>query len=241
MILSCISNIKEECTAIIKPNTLTQGNSLRLLPQLADTSIDLILTDPPYGIQYRSRRGEAIAGDKRPFIWWLYDAYRVLKDTGCLLCFTRWDVLDAWKTAIQYAGFTVRSCIVWDKALHGMGNTKAAFAPRHEMILLADKGGFCFPGKRPVDLIQEKKVPSAHMIHPTEKPSALLMQLIEAVTRPGDLVLDPFAGSGSTLEACIRTGRAYIGMELMKEYIDRARIRIRRVKEEVHGSENTGP
>lgn len=217
-----------------------QGDSLRLLPKLADAGIDLILTDPPYGIQYKSRLGTTIAGDRHPFIWWLYDAHRVLKDTGCLLCFTRWDVLEAWKTAIQYAGLAVRSCIVWDKELHGMGNTKAAFAPRHEMIIMADKGGFAFPGKRPMDVLRVRKVPSAHMVHPTEKPVALLMQLIEAVTEPGAVVLDPFAGSGSTMEACILTGREYIGMELMKEYIDRARLRIRRAEEDANGSKNRG-
>lgn len=210
---------------------------MRLLPKLADASIDLILTDPPYGIQYRSRNNKTIAGDKRPFIWWLYDAFRVLKEDGCLLCFTRWDVMEAWRNAIQYAGFTVRSCIVWDKELHGMGNTKAAFAPRHELLLFADKGGFSFPGGRPVDVLQSRKVPSAHMIHPTQKPVALLMELIGAVTEPGDTVLDPFVGSGSTAEACVKLNRIFIGMELEKDYCQQARRRVRIAREALqHGS-----
>ena len=203
---------------------------------MADASVDLILTDPPYGIQYRSRNNKTIKNDKSPFIWWLYDAYRILNDRGCLLCFTRWDVLEAWRSAIQYAGFTIRSCIVWDKAYHGMGNTKAAFAPRHELLLFADKGGFTFPGHRPVDVLQVRKVPGAHMLHPTEKPVALLSMLIEATTHPGAVVLDPFAGSGSTADACVRTGRNYIAIELADEYCDQARKRVITAKEGSHGN-----
>lgn len=199
-------------------------------------SVDLILTDPPYGIRYRSQTDKTIKNDKAPYIWWLYDAYRILKNDGALLCFTRWDVLEAWRSAIQYAGFTIRSCIVWDKVYHGMGNTKAAFAPQHELLLFADKGGYRFPGRRPTDVLSYRKVPSAHMIHPTQKPVELLCALIEFTTRRGAIVCDPFAGSGSTIEACARTGRNYIAIELEAEYCIKARERINAQKEELNGN-----
>ena len=213
-----------------------QGDCLHLLPLLADASVDLILTDPPYGIRYESRSKKlskrTVAGDQHPFIWWLHDGFRALKDGGSLLCFCRWDVLQDWKSAIEFADFTVRSCIVWDKGIHGMGNTKAAFAPRHELILFATKGDFAFQSGRLPDIMLSRKVPSCDMRHPTQKPVPLLKRLIEATTLPGATVLDPFCGSGSTAVACVETGRNYIVMELEQEYCQLTRERVTEAKKE---------
>ena len=74
------------------------------------------------------------------------------------------------------------------------------------------------------------------MLHPTEKPVALLSMLIEATTHPGAVVLDPFAGSGSTEDACVRTGRNYIAIELADEYCNHARKRVIAAKEGSHGN-----
>lgn len=95
-----------------------------------------------------------------------------------------------------------------------MGDTKAAFAPSHENIVFAVKGKYSFPGSRPKDLVTFPKINSSKMVHPTEKPVGLLANLISSVTKPGDLILDPFAGSGSTLVAAKKTGRRFIGIEL---------------------------
>ena len=207
-------------------NTIYQGDCLRLLPRVGTETVDLILTDPPYGIRYSSRNGTTVAGDRHPYIWWLHEAARVLKEDGGLLCFCRWDVLDAWRTAIQFADLTVRSCIVWDKQSHGMGNTKQAFAPKHELCLWATKKGFAFPAGRPADVIADNKVPSAHMVHPTQKPVKLMASLIETTTKPGALVLDPFAGSCTTAVAAIQTGRDYICMELERGYCNEGKLRV---------------
>lgn len=204
---------------------------------MAPDSVDAIITDPPYGINYQSKQRRAgvrmakIKNDNAPFIWWLYDAHRVLKPGGGLLCFTRWDVQQVFMDAIGLAGFDVKSDVVWDKVFHGAGDLKAQFAPTHENIIFAVKGKFQFPARRPRDVISCKKLGSNQLTHPNEKPVELLETLIQAITRPGDLILDPFAGSGSTLAAAERTGRQYIGVELDDDYFELARQHVREAME----------
>ena len=186
---------------MIQANTVITGDSLTVLRDMEADSVDMVITDPPYGIDYQSGRKEKasrlakIANDKAPFIWWIYDAARVVKRGG-----------------------TVKSVIVWDKKAHGMGDLKGSFAPRYEAIIFATKGRYELPGKRPDDLIACAKVGNQSLTHPNEKPVALLEQLIEATTIPGALILDPFAGSGSTLAAAAKTGRQYIGIEIDEQY-----------------------
>lgn len=188
-----------------------------------------------YGINYVSQTGASIKNDKSPFIWFLYDAFRVLKSgeagRGGLICFTRWDVEQTFIDAMKIAGFNVKSEVIWDKVYHGMGDTKAAFAPSHENIVFAVKGKYSFPGSRPKDLVTFPKINSSKMVHPTEKPVGLLANLISSVTKPGDLILDPFAGSGSTLVAAKKTGRRFIGIELDDDYFVTAQRRIEEVRE----------
>ena len=215
----------------IKENTLIHGDSLTVLRQMEPESVDAIITDPPYGINYVSKAGARIKNDQSPFIWFLYDAFRVLKSgesgRGSLICFTRWDVEQTFIDAMRMAGFNVRSEVIWDKVVHGMGDCKTQFAPTHENIIFAIKGKYSFPGHRPKDVITFSRIiGNQQMVHPTEKPVGLLSNLISSVTKPGDLILDPFAGSGSTLVAAKKTGRRFIGVELDDEYFAIAQRRI---------------
>lgn len=208
-------------------------------------SIDAIITDPPYGIDYqshqRTNRMAKIPNDKAPFIWWLYDAYRILRDGenggGVLICFTRWDVQQTFIDAMNLAGFSVRSEIVWYKMAHGAGDCKAQFAPAHENILFAIKGKYQFPQKRPVDVIPIPKVNSSKLLHPNEKPVELLESLIRSTTRPLSLILDPFAGSGPTLIAAEKTGRQFIGIEMEARHCDTIRGRFTEAGKEVESLE----
>ena len=219
----------------IQENAIIHGDSLTVLRQMEPESVDAIITDPPYGINYHTKgTGASIQNDKSPFIWFLYDAFRVLKSgasgQGTLICFTRWDVQQTFIDAMKLAGFQVKSEVIWDKVMHGMGDCRAQFAPTHENIIFAVKGKFCFPGHRPKDVVSFKKLSSSQMIHPTEKPVGLLASLITSVTKPGDLIVDPFAGSGSTLVAAKKTGRRFVGIELDGEHFEKAQ---RRIKEAV--------
>lgn len=164
--------------------------------------------------------------DKAPFIWFLHDAFRVCKDGGAALIFSRWDVANIFTDAMRIAGFQIKSCIVWDKCSYGMGDLKASFAPSHEVILFGVKGKFSFPGKRPKDVLHFPKVSNDKMIHPNEKPVELLKSLIESTTKKDAIVLDPFMGSGSSGVAAMKLERKFIGCELDENYFKISKDRI---------------
>ena len=214
------------------PNTLINGDALTVLRQMEAESVNFIITDPPYGVDFQSgrvekaRRKDKIANDKAPFIWWLYDSFRVLTVGGGLLCFSRWDVQQVFIDAMKIAGFSVKSVIVWDRVVHGMGDLKSTFAPRYDTCIFAVKGSYAFPNGRPADVIQCQRINGADLRHPNEKPLDLMRRLIEATTKPNDLILDPFAGSGTTLVAALQSGRRYIGVELSPQHHETAQRRL---------------
>jgi site-specific DNA-methyltransferase (adenine-specific) len=214
-------------------NTIIQGDCLRVLKTLPDNSIDAIITDPPYGISYHGTRRKdkarwfnKIANDHAPYVWWLHDAARVLKPGGVLLCFTRYDTEEAFRFAIRLAGLEPKTQVIWDKGVHAVGDCRGDFGLRHENVIFAVKGRFAFPGKRPVSVLRVPRLASARLTHPNEKPIGLMQQLVEAVTRLGDVILDPFVGSGTTAVAAKGLGRRYIGIELDAGYVRIAKARL---------------
>ena len=215
---------------MIYENKLIHGDSLTVLRQMEPESVDAIITDPPYGINYVSPTGARIQNDTAPFIWFLYDAFRVLKPgssgRGTLVCFTRWDVQQVFIDAIRLAGFIVKSEVIWDKIQHGMGDLKSQFAPSHENIIFAVKGKFSFPGHRPKDLITHRKLPGSQMIHPTEKPVPLLADLITAVTKPGGPHSGPIRRVRLHPGRSEKDGRRFTGIELDDVHYAKAQRRI---------------
>lgn len=215
--------------------TLYCGDCLDVLRSIETGSAAAFITDPPYGIDYQSARRtdksawkDKIANDGKPFIWWLHDAGRIVRDGGSLTCFCRWDVQETFRVAIDAAGFDVRSQVIWDRLSHGMGDLNASFAPQHDVIWFATKGrGFAFTGKRPKSVIQSMRLSGDALSHPNEKPVDLMAQLISAVCQPGDLVIDCFIGSGTTIVAAKQLGCRAIGIEVNEAYLAIAAQRLR--------------
>lgn len=190
------------------------GDCMDVIRTLDTESFDTVLADPPYGISYELKgigrplqanyndgRPTSVANDEAPFIWWLYDAFRVLKPGGALLCFCRWDTQEDFKQAIRIARFRMRSQVIWDRELYGVGDLKGQFAPSHDVVWFAVKGRkFAFPDKRPRSVIRCQRL--LKTTHPNEKPVPLLRELVRAVTPKGGRVLEPFVGSGAGAEAC---------------------------------------
>ncbi len=218
---------------MLELNKIHQGDCLELLKQIPDNSIDCIITDPPYGIDYQSARRTdktlwkpKIANDKTPFVWFLKDAFRVLKENSCLICFTRYDTENAFRQAMKWAGFTPKAQIIWDKEIHGMGDLNGDFAPQHENLIFATKGKFKFPSTRPRTILRFQRVNAEKLIHPNEKPVKLLENLIQSLTTEEETVLDCFIGGGSLAVACKNTRRNFIGIELNPTYVEIANKRL---------------
>lgn len=204
-------------------NRMIYGDSLEVLPRLPSESCDLALTDPPYVVNYRSRDGRQIAGDTTTD--WIAPAfreiYRVLKPNRFCISFYGWNVADVFLTAWKAAGFQPVGHIVLVKR-YASGSRFLRY--QHEQAYLLAKGQPT-PRRFPLkDVLQWEY--TGNRFHPTQKPVSALRPLIGAFSKRGDVVLDPFAGSGSTLVAAAELQRRYIGIEVSKQYWQTAMRRL---------------
>lgn len=213
---------------------LFQGDCLELMKNIPDNSVDLLLTDPPYGIDFQSRyyndktkKKPKILNDKKPFTDFIPLIKSKIAKTGGILSFTRWDVQQIFIDEFIRNGLKPKNVLIWDKKSNGMGNLKKAFGSRYESIIWVPNDDFKFKNGRPQDLISVPRVPPCKLIHPNEKPVELLEFLIKKTTSQNATVCDCFMGSGSTGIACINTNRNFIGVELDEKYYKIAEERIK--------------
>jgi len=186
-------------------------------------SIDLVVTDPPYLVNYRSRDGRTIAGDISDT--WLRPAfaevYRVLKSDRFCISFYGWSRAESYLNAWRAAGFRPVGHLVWVKSY---ASASAFLEYRHEQAYLLAKGR----PERPLSPISDVQTwkHTGNRLHPNQKPVLALRRLVRAFSLPGEVVLDPFCGSGSVLLAAKLLGRRYIGIELRADYHEIARQRL---------------
>lgn len=192
-----------------------QGDSLKIMSTFPDNAIDFILTDPPYLVDYTDRSGRSIANDKNDE--WLLPAcqqmFRVLKPNSLMVSFYGWNRVEKFVDAWKKSGFRIVGHLVFKKRY----TSKTGFLGHsHENAYLLAKGRPVMPVK-PMKDVQSWQY-TGNLYHPTQKPVSSLQPLIESFTQPHAIVLDPFAGSGSTCIAAALSGRRYIGIELLAEY-----------------------
>ena len=214
-------------------NKIYAENCLDTMARMPDGFIDAIITDPPYGISYQSARRTdrtqwkaKLANDDRPYVEFLPEAFRVLKDQTPLIVFCEWRFQEVFRLAIQHAGFIIKSHIIWDREWHGMGDLQGSFAPSHDIVWFATKGRFLFPFHRPTSVLRFPRVSAEALEHPTQKPVDLIAYLIKVLTRENNLVYDPFMGSGTTAKAAHQLNRRWIGSEISEEYVELANKRL---------------
>lgn len=222
----------------------------------------LILTDPPYGMAYKSnvagdkrwnstgvtmaeRRGlpgkfEVMQGDSNPddidFERFFEVAHNCLAKDSFLVLFASRKAMIRWHPLVEMAGFKVRDLVVWDKACANGGDLRWPFIETKEFLLCCSKGKPKTYRLLNAEGDLKQRIPSVlrygrppkseHVGHPTQKPLFLCSQFVRAFADVGELVVDPFCGSGSSLVAAKKLGRRVAGCDLEAKYVSMTRKRL---------------
>jgi adenine-specific DNA-methyltransferase len=206
-------------------NQVLEGNCIEVMKCLPEACIDLVLTDPPYLVGYTPRDGRRVAGDDTDD--WLIPAFaeisRVLKDGGFCISFYGWNRAEQFLSAWREAGLRPVSHFV---AIKHYPSRQGFTRSQHEQAYLLAKGYPKASTATISDVLDWEY--TGNRLHPTQKPLRTLLPLIAAFSKPHELVLDPFCGSGSALLAAKLLGRRYIGIEVDGQHCDTARQRLTR-------------
>jgi DNA modification methylase len=200
--------------------------------------VNLILTDPPYGVGYVEGKLEflgtpqkgndgkeftVIKGDEVDQDYygfskkWLEAARGHLKDKNAFYIFTGDTKLRELLNAFEDVGYTKSAILIWIKNHIVIG--RKDYHPQHELIIYGWYGTHLYFGNTDKTTLFYPK-PNKNSLHPTMKPPSLLRRLLYHSTKPGDIVLDPFGGSGSTLIACEHLGRKCLMIEYDEKYCE---------------------
>ncbi len=208
------------------------GDCLEIMQTLEDESVDAVITDPPYMFGAASTSGGSGNAKISKFGDLLNQSYfyreiinvceRVVVPDGCIWMFSNWRGFPVMMKAVVEADQSIASVLVWDKCWIGPGGM-VGLRPSYELVILIPFGTFALPNRGLPDIWRHKWA-SKKPHHPAEKPLSLLKQMVSET--PGDTILDPFMGSGTTGVACVQTGRNFIGIEIEPKYYEIAEKRI---------------
>jgi DNA modification methylase len=208
-------------------NKVILADCTQAMANLEPASVDFVLTDPPYLIDYRGRDGRTVTNDDNTR--WLRPAFskihRVLKPASFCVSFYAWNRVQFFMTAWRDAGFRAVGHIVFRKRY---ASSSRFFRYAHEVAYLLAKGDVVPPAQPIPDVIDFRY--TGNKLHPTQKPLGALKPLISAFCPPGGVVLDPFAGSGSTLVAAKQLGRRFIGFEIDAQHHRTATSRLEEIQ-----------
>jgi len=214
--------------------TLYCGDALDIMPLLP--SVDLVVTDPPYSFGLASTAQEGKAGGwgdlmngARWYASWIREAYRLTQSRqGAAWIFNSWRSFPILARAAYEALWPIESLLVWDKEWIGPGGVQG-LRPSYELVALFAHDGFAIPNRGLPDIWRAQWASARPNGHAAEKPIALIERIIRE-SGPGDLILEPFSGSGTTLHAAKNLGRRAIGIEIEPRYCE---IAVKRLRQEV--------
>ena len=181
---------------------------------------DMVFTDPPYGYQYESNyqdKFKMLENDDK-ILDYINPSYGIMQENCPVYSFCGWQTLKKWIEYFENTQLSIKNVIVWKKNNWSMGDLLGAYAGQYEIIIYLNKGRVELKGSRDTDVWEFNREPPKE--HPTMKPLDLIVYAINKSSEHGDIVLDLFGGSGSTLIACEQTGRKCYMMELDPHYVD---------------------
>jgi DNA modification methylase len=182
---------------------------------------DMVFTDPPYGVSYQSNmrtQSEKFDVIKNDDV--ILDIVPIIEifSKGWVFIWTTWKVLDKWLENTKGLGFP-SNMVIWYKGGGGIGDLKKTFSTDYETALVWHRGAeLC--GKRIGSVWKVGKDGASDYVHPTQKPVALAEEALDKTTKPNQIVMDLFGGSGTTLLAAEKNGRIAYLMELDPKYCD---------------------
>jgi site-specific DNA-methyltransferase (adenine-specific)/modification methylase len=224
---------------------LILGDSSEQIKNIPDQSIDLILTDPPYNLG-RYSTGNIKMSWRKDFNndvaeWdttifnpaeWLDEFKRILKPTGTIFAFTSYNLIGQWHLVFDPV-FDTFQFIVWHKTNPPPKLRRAGFLNSCELIVCVWNKGHTWNFTKQKDMHNFIESPICmgrerlkNPVHPTQKPIKVLSRLVKLATNPGDLVLDPFMGVGSSGVAALQLDRHFTGIEIDPVYFRAAEKRI---------------
>ena len=209
------------------------GNSVELCERFHEGRVDCVITDPPFGVDNLSNQSvtpqgkeyaRKIAGDSSPeeakevFCNVMRILLRKTAPQSDLYVFTSYQVIADWLDMLDdflpNYNYDRKAILVWEKDGPGMGDLECPWGMGSEFIMYFQKGRREKQTKRRNSVIHVPQLRPNQLIHPHEKPTALLEMLVKASTREGDFLVDPFGGSGSLVRAARRCNRNAVAIEL---------------------------
>ena len=227
---------------------LYKGDCLEVMDKLIEegVKVDAIITDPPYNIsrdnnfKTMGRAGIDFGEWDKDFdlTGWIKYCEPLLKKGGNIVIFNSWKNMSYIVESLEKNGFEIKDLIRWKKTNAMPRNRDRRFITDYEVAVWAVKKGGRWTFNRLSDTYEIPEIlggltPKSEKVnggHPTQKPVYVMKWLLERLTNEGDLILDPFMGSGSTGVACMNLNRKFIGIELDEKYFNIAKERMENIK-----------
>lgn len=214
---------------------INKADCFKWLQKLEPESVDLIATDVPYeslekwraiGTTTRlvNKWFPIVPNARLPELLGLF--HRVLKQNTHAYTFADFETAALLKPIAEAAGFKFWKPLVWDKVVTGMGYK---YRSSYEMIVFLEKGRRNLNDRSIQNVVHQRRL-AGKSFYPSEKPLEIFEMLIEQSSNPGDVVVDPFLGSGTCAEAALLLDRTFAGCDILGDAVKRSRMRLRRLE-----------
>jgi site-specific DNA-methyltransferase (adenine-specific) len=233
---------------VFDPDTLYLGDALALMPKIPDNVVDLIITDPPFAIDFRAQRlnyhrkgsnvlegyQEIPKNEYGEFTrHWLRESARILAPAGSMYVFSGWNHLRDILDGLDAAGLTTINHLIWKYQFGVFTKNKYVTSHYHVLFVVKDPKRYTFNkiDHYPEDVwVINREYWKGKKKTPTKLPVALVKKIMAYSSNPGDLVFDPFLGSGTVAVVAQQEGRHFLGFEVVPEYFAFAQERLDVVK-----------
>jgi site-specific DNA-methyltransferase (adenine-specific) len=226
------------------PDCIYHGDAIGLMKDLPDGSIDLIVTDPPFAIDFRAQRlnynrtgSNVLEGyreiSSRDYVSftreWITEAYRALSPSGSMYVFSGWNHLKTVLGSLDDAGFITKNHLIWKYQFGVFTKKKYVTSHYHVLFVVKNKKNYIFNKVEhyPEDVWEiRREYWKGRKKTATKLPSEIVRKILRFSSNLEDIVLDPFLGSGTVAVTAREMGRHYIGFEVVEEYFSFAKQRL---------------